>query len=53
MVSVRVFRGKFLHYFSFQYFGDFFDKTVIKNALAEYEMIIANEREIINYLNIH
>jgi len=55
-VNVRIFGGNvFIFFFSFQYFGDFFDKTVIKNAHAGYEMITANARArkiIVNYLYI-
>jgi len=45
MVSVRVmFLGAFLFlfYFSFQYFGGVFNKTIAPLALVRYEMIIAN-----------
>ena len=42
MVSVRVGFGAFLLYFSFLYFGDVFNKTIIPLALVRYEIFIAN-----------
>jgi len=52
MVSVSVFFGAPLFYFSFLYLGGVFNPTIIALALVGYEMIIANS-ELLAWLAIY